>query len=701
MSSPSPAGSAGDLSPFPVTRPSVQYLFDFRPPKHIGRGFSAQTRLDDLSLSGKLAKDAANVVLNRGIRAAVTAALEAFEEGRRALGRSPATIRVERVVRTPSRLTVDFSWGLSKHAAEGIVTEALSNLGLAVRGEIAIRSVNDEGVALVRARVLKASISFANESQPQFKRLLASHVAVSYAKDGFIVTPDGRRFDGLPGILNALPSAMAQAVLMAFPGSGSGIIDDQMAALRTPQEVGRFSDQLRDELETHVPGTLRELANLSLEHVLEAGLCVLEALHRQRDAWATHRLALDDSVFGTPTTRWVALNPDALWVRMHPGESKSANWRAQTFRVLQAMAAFEQSEAQGRSLGRRRCLLTAALDGRRLANAAFGQSSELAVALRDAGLKSCKYFFIAIDPGWANTLMPHLVDAAGEVAWGAGAVKAIKEQRASGKGEIRLQQIKRLERDVATRNYFKFDPALLVLGRHAGCSNESQRLLLSVLSEISPVSRPDGTRGKATAAWPPKDRTRSLANIAAVEDPNSDLFAGRWGHGYRILTWLSKCGYNPTPDKPTPRMLREFLGDIATLHEVFGLTIESAGLEGDTRAIIERLFRLARRRRGWMNAILKFRLPKDRGDDARERLRSAGIEGTGKVPNKYAHELVSNGALLLLRRQEVNLTQGDVARWLEVSEATVSYWETGKRPIPERRKHALSELLFGGQEWAA
>lgn len=516
--------------------------------------------------------------------------------------------------------------------------------------------------------------------------------AYSWEKAGTCLLPQAETFVSSRGIsvdVQGLPelfgvSSMATSAIEQYCG---GVAEHLLESQCTiPEQALEPGEQQRlDDLRTH--GLVFETKILP-----EVVLAVLEYWHSVRDDWARGYLKIPD---GPTVRRWgmsVFVPTEFLFGRLFPGKRQGPNAHRDVRAALIPALSLAATWGSGSPPFKR------VLD---LANPPDSRLPDKKLLFLD-GLKDLpeemrRGFVICLDQTLESHFLPYFSATNGEIAWGPAAAPAAakdpiedyedQDEKAELEAERRQKADTLRKRWKALNGYRRFPTSIVPALQARGFTPSSRRLLRAILANeaFSNSYNRLKSNSRKTRMWLRGDNVLVFYPSGLTERLSGEyrLAGGNTSAGMKLTTWLAHAGYSATGALPAAQLL-QFLSDSARLHDLVG--VDWDGQLGSGEGAIARLRLAARDVRAWGDVLWTFLLPVD-FDDRLQRL-ADGSRGDSKDSKGFWDQWRFREGL---RRK--GLSQKDYADLIEVTQATVSAWATGKKDIPKARQLEMDRVL--------
>lgn len=709
------------MSPIPMPRAAVKGSASLSLVRGLGRMFAGYSKVPDLDLRGKTATQKAEQAFWKSIHAQldeVCATRQPASSWRHRKIESDQFVIVLRGFQEPEAQILWRAMTKRLNKGEGgpgieVAQPGFTKHNRLYRGQAVIEThihlwpeeslKNADGWSIPPVR-------FRNEGSPGYMALLANHGQRPYFADGWLWVPranerEGFRIGGLPTLLFPEGRAALEKVKQLE------LTDYEAQLNRVFYNPTLFQDKdarIIQDLKAAIRRTQNWLRELSVYEIgQDLILCVFETFYRQRDAWMNQRVRLPDGRM-VETTPWrvIRLDPNDLRIRLDPRNQWGQNWRTRLFQKLETLTTFERQTRTktGRKIDVGDRFLGRVIDGRQGVDEGTAPETDsglgLTRALKRVGGVPTDAFFVEASIDFMERLVTWAVDDKGVVHWGIDAAKAAEIAALSQTPyeQSQAREIRQsIKEDIQTKPYFNHSPRLLTLGNLEGWPLTRKLFAYTLLQERTPSSKSkagDSTHYKYEKK--PKDDTNQN-QIVTIYDREYIACNGKYGHGYKIKTWINKIGYRKHQRRQrTEAIISEFIDDLICLSNALDLQIQVKNEDKTTKEIIDWLS-CPKSTPSKKNAIvLQAFLPVDLEIRLRNRLAEAGVEAVDEdeapVFTKEPDSLLTP-AKLQAARKKAGWNQSELAKRVGVSRQMLGYWENGNKPVPAKRLKKILELL--------
>jgi DNA-binding transcriptional regulator YiaG len=547
-------------------------------------------------------------------------------------------------------------------------------------------------------------VQFRNEGSPGYLELLERHGSKPFFAQGWLWIPRGAERDGFRiGGLATLLFPEGRAALEHIKKREIQSYEDELNRIFQnpelyPQQSSTDASVARD-LRAAIHRVQRWVATLTVFDVQDVILCIFEAFHRQRDAWAREQLQLPDGrIIETRPWRLLYLDPEDMRIRLDPAQCWGDNWRSRIFEKLEALTTFSRQTRTraGRKVDVGDRLLNRILDGLRTPEEQGNESDPtlaLAHLLHSYQAFPINAFLVEVSLEFMQRLVTFATSPEGAVRWGLGAPEMIKEQaERQGKSPRQARDMARsTEEEARSKPTFDHSPRLMTLGNLEHWSIERKQLAYVLLQEVTPCQQN------------PASSAGSRYQVELLEGQRVICCNGSRGHGYQVQTWMQKVGYDRTSSKRGPGRYAAFIEDLESLHRTLGLRMQVKDSHLSTAAVLRLLARTPSTSRLLSRTILRLYLPVDLEERLRRRLAAEGIDAidAAEEQERQASPVLQRSLParpltpdeIHLARLQLNLTQNQLAERVGVTKMMISLWESGRKPVAAERMEQLRQIL--------
>lgn len=691
------------MSPVPMPRETITHGLSLPYVRGLGRAFAGVAEVPDLDIEGSRATEKAEDIFWKHLRDS----LNSEAEGEGPLTGWEETREKEQVVIMLHGVQVD--------EAEQIWREALERLNKGEGGP-GIRVANPafENANVLQGANVKAGarialwpkdhlqnaegwpiapVRFRNKTSPGYVDLLEDHGTNPYFAGGWLNIPRGEQAEQfrIGGLGSLLSPGGVESLRQIYGEKKERLKTEFQRMLRNEKQNQNSHHKVLREIRGLLRRLRRQMKRLTTYEVgLDLVLCLLEAFHRQRDAWAKHELLLPGGEkISTAPHRLIYLDPQDLRIRIDPGRSMGQNWRRRLFSGLQALTTFERRtiDRQGNPSDVGDRMLTRLIDGLRVGQAEpvaqSGEGTGLIPLLSRSEVVPSDLFFVKLSVDFLERLVTWREDASGEVRWGmdaadAAKTKALEEGQDENEAKSTAREVRKRARN---QPYYHHSPRLQAVGNLSGWPFTKRSLAYALLQETTP-----NRKGKKRR----KNRLGGKEELRVFGGRDYVACTGQWGHGYRVTTWIEKAGYDRRSSSTAAEDYAEFVEDLQALVGEIDVRVRLKGQDMDTAEVLEALKLGCGNPDQHCDLVIKAYIPADLEDKLRERLAEEGIDG---VDAGEMEDAPLTPFRLRTARKSAGLTQEDMASRIDVSQTTISLWETGHRPVPREKAELAAEVL--------
>lgn len=506
-------------------------------------------------------------------------------------------------------------------------------------------------------------LAVASAIRPTRSDLIAAQVDLAGTYDGFTIDkPD------IVGSYNRLVGLSLGKFLQLFPISNSctGSFDGSLSA-----HLMVHRESISGESQTDCHRVLKELRRVDLNRSGACALAILEWLHLNRDKWCQRQLVVDGTTVGSASD-WLFVPTSFLASRLFPTKRHTVNQHGPVGRALLGLLVGGELDESSDGLGVSP-FLDGILDSLDLNRVSSPGTEELRMMLALLPETKRRGFCVRLSPVIQRSLLPHTIDA-GKPVWGYEAVTASRRRASSASSpdsEERWVLAKRIEKQwKECRGYIEWDNNYLLLAQVCEWPTSALRLWLTILSNRRNSKKGSNDRPYVTLSDPSTGRRFLPISGAAVRP-------------WRLSKWLDVAEYDRSPTKQNS--CRKFVDDLLMLNSVTGLEAQVDQMEWEES--LKYLRSISSRPKQWTEIPVLPLLPANWRETIAEHLEAIGK--AFEVPWRRWN----SGRLRRLLAVS-GLSQRELAQRLQVSEALISQWMHGRRPIAANHFGALSELEY-------
>ncbi len=549
-------------------------------------------------------------------------------------------------------------------------------------------------------------VRFRRESSPGYRALLERAAGRPYFADGWLWVPragagrEGFRIGGLSSLL--FPEG--RAALERLRKREIGDSENELQRIFRnptlfPDEDRRVVRDLEDAI-ARAKDWLQELSAYDIGPDLL--LCIFEAFHRQLVSWREEKVSLSDGKqISTSPYRIIRLDPQELRLRLDPGETWGRNWRGRLFSKLEALTTFQRQsrDTKGRKVDVGDRFLGRVIDGLQGVSEGGAEAHDVGLGLtrllKREGAFPLDAFFVDVSLDFMANLWAFSAGGEGMVRNAIEEARAAEQKaRALPLGEERSSARRRaaeLRQEARAKPYYQHSPRLLTLGNLRDWPRWRKELAWTLLAEITPAY-----------AKTARGRRRRIPGHSTITVGETTFLCcnGKGGRGYKVKTWIKKVSTYERRTGPQggAGAFKAFVEDLQELGGDIGLMVDLSGQRGADAIATLKAYQSNPAHA--YDLPLKAYLPQDLEARLRESLHEAGIEALDEGEGGARHKLTTatrEGGLspadIRVARTMAGWKQADLAQRLGVSQTLVSYWENGKKAIPEEGERALLALL--------